>query len=167
MGCTNCHLHQYRFNQVLGRGDIPADVLMIGEGPGKTENVLGFAFVGEAGRLLDRAIARAVIVSGVDKPSIYMTNILQCRPCDSKSGKNREPTGEESWRCKPNLDYRVSLVKPKCIILLGKVPKKFCGRSFPGATCLQHPSFIVRTGGEKSGYFQAFVRGLSEVFLDV
>lgn len=169
-GCTRCHLADYRRNQVIGRGSVPADILIVGEAPGKSEDLLGIPFVGRSGRLLDHAIIKAASFAKISKrdiPSYYITNVVQCRPTDVKGGPNRPPTPEEAWSCWVNLERVYKQVKPKRVVLLGKVAEQHCKKLFPGALVLPHPAFILRVGGISSPEFRRFAISLSEVFREV
>ena len=168
MACKRCELHRYRRQVVMGRGEMPADLLFIGEAPGKSEDLLGEAFVGPAGRILNKGIAAAMKLSGLDDPpSYYITNVLACRPTDRKNGENRQPTKEEAIACWPRLEEIERLVEPQHIVFLGKVPESFCKRSFPAATPLRHPAYLLRLGGIESREYMIFCRALSEVFLEI
>lgn len=113
--CTDCILHQWRTQVVPGSGPIPCDVMLIGEAPGKDENILGKPFVGRAGGILKQAIEKA----GYTRDSVYITNMVKCRPPD-----NRPPTQTEVIKCKRHLREELKSVQPKKIILLGRTAKK-------------------------------------------
>lgn len=150
--------------QVRGKGFIPAEVLMIGEGPGTSEDALGIPFIGPSGRLLDEAIEETTAFGVVTIPRYYITNVVQCRPCDSKDGPNRMPTREEMEKCFPNLQAILRRVKPMEIIFLGKVAEQFCKKTWPTAHALLHPAFVLRRGGKNTPTYFGFVRDLAEVF---
>lgn len=164
MDCKACQLYQFRKQIVPGRGIKPADLLLVGEAPGKSENLRGLAFIGPSGRLLDSIIKRASEVSGKPVPVYYITNVVCCRPTDSVGGPNREPTEREALACRSRLIATYSETKPKEVILLGKIAEKYCKKLWPAATCLSHPAFILRRGGLSSPEFVAAVRSLVEVF---
>lgn len=166
--CINCDLHLYRKNIVPGRGVKPADLLFIGEAPGRSEDLRAKAFIGPSGRLLKQAFEKAVNILGIDEaPTYYITNVVQCRPTNSRLGKNREPTEEEAWACWPNLEKTYLSVKPVRVIFIGKVAVRFCKEAWPGADRLIHPAYIIRQGGIESTEFTAFVRDLSQIFKEV
>lgn len=162
--CTGCGLSAFSCKRVPGRGVWPAEVLFIGEAPGKTEDVLGEAFIGPSGKLLDRAFRDAVSMGGYSIPTYYITNVLACRPTDRLDGPNREPTKEEVERCKGRLLLTVSRVQAKVVVLLGGIAQKSCKKMFPDTIALVHPLFILRKGGVTSSVYRAFVRGLTVVF---
>lgn len=168
MNCNRCQLAKFRKMIVPGRGVKPADILFIGEAPGKSENLTGQAFFGKSGRLFNEAIVIATRLAQLNKtPSYYITNVICCRPTDSLGGPNRIPTDAEAWACRPNLEATVSEVQPNMVILLGKVAEKYCKPMFPGAAKLPHPASILRRGGTPSPEFKAFVRDLSALFIKV
>ena len=159
--CNRCNLAKFRKKIVQGRGSIPADILFIGESPGKAENITGRAFTGRSGKLLNSMIKDAAPSL---KLSYYITNIVFCRPTDSKHGDNREPTSEEVLACYPNLNNLIQRVKPKQIIFIGKISEGYYKKEFPDAITIQRPSFLLRQGGKASAYYLTNIRILSEVF---
>lgn len=110
--CTKCSLSQERTNVVIGAGDKNADILVVGEGPGKNEDLQGEPFVGKAGQLLDKILA-AIELS---REEVYITNIVKCRPPG-----NRNPLAEEQNLCLPYLRQQFLLIKPKIILCLGRI----------------------------------------------
>jgi len=162
--CKGCDLKSTRTKRVPGRGQWPAEVLFIGEAPGKTEDILGEAFVGPNGKLLQRGIQDAERMSGASAPSYYITNVVACRPCDAHAGPNREPTAEEALACWPRLKFTYDRVQPDFVVFLGKVAEKHCKRAWPNAVSLVHPAFVLRCGGTTSSAYRTFVRGLATVF---
>lgn len=114
--CNKCSLHENRKNIVVGRGLIkPAPILFVGEGPGEQEDILGEAFVGRAGKLLDLLLDALEI-----KPEdYYIANVVKCRPPD-----NRIPTKDEVDACMPWLRYQFSVIKPSIVVCLGATAAK-------------------------------------------
>ncbi len=110
--CGLCPLGRTRTNAVPGEGDPEADLMLVGEGPGQTEDETGRPFVGRAGELLDR------ILLSIDLPreSVYIANIVKCRP-----PRNRNPLPEEASTCLAYLHRQVALVRPKVLVALGSV----------------------------------------------
>lgn len=108
--CLNCSLGKTRNKFVFGSGNINADVLVIGEGPGKDEDEQGLPFVGRAGKLLTDILA-AIKFSRDD---VYIANIVKCRPPG-----NRVPLPEEMDACIPYLKKQIELIQPKLILCLG------------------------------------------------
>jgi uracil-DNA glycosylase family 4 len=167
--CERCALHATRRSVVLGRGDTPADILFIGLGPGKTENLLGEPFVGESGRLLQGIINGALELAMRDTghkiartPRYFITNIVACRPCDTKYGPNRDPREEEIWACMPRLNETVRVVKPTLTILFGKVAQRYYLKDIPCAYGMEHPRYLLSKGGKGSPMYPGYVRRMSE-----
>jgi uracil-DNA glycosylase len=159
-GCTLCPLHKVRRNIVIGRGSFPADVLFIGEGPGKTEDIIGQAFVGKAGKLLDQLCADA----GLAFCTKYFTNVVLCHPTDTFDGLNREPQKNEIALCLSNVDFIIGECKPKVVVLAGSIAQKYYGDiDICPIVHIQHPSFLLRTGGVKSPYYTKNVHALEEL----
>jgi uracil-DNA glycosylase len=111
LNCQNCKLSENRKNVVFGVGNVPCNVMVIGEGPGEQEDLSGVPFIGKAGQLLTK-IFESVKINRED--DIYITNIVKCRP-----PQNRNPEKEEVNVCKSYLLRQINLVKPKIIIVLG------------------------------------------------
>ncbi|MCE4613586.1 MAG: uracil-DNA glycosylase [Desulfurococcales archaeon] len=110
--CTRCPLHLSRRNPVPGEGPLDADVMLIGEAPGRVEDETGRPFVGPAGRLLT-ALLESI---GLKRDRVYITNVVKCRPPN-----NRDPSDEELRACTGYLLRQIGLVKPKTVVLLGRV----------------------------------------------
>jgi DNA polymerase len=108
--CIRCPLHRTRSNSVPGEGDPQAKLMLIGEGPGETEDRLGRPFVGRAGELLDKLLA------AIDLPrsAVYIANIVKSRP-----PQNRKPLPDEVAACIPFLHRQIAIVRPKVILALG------------------------------------------------
>jgi len=111
-GCTACELCQTRKEAVPGVGDVDADWLFIGEGPGAEEDERGEPFVGQAGKLLDNMLAAIDLRRG---NSVYIANAVKCRPPN-----NRTPEPAETAACWPFLARQIELIRPKLIVTLGK-----------------------------------------------
>lgn len=163
--CKKCGLHRFRRKVVPGRGMLPADILFIGEAPGKSEDMLGEAFVGAAGHLLDKMMEAAWKLSETQhRPTYYITNTVLCRPCSSKNGDNREPNREEVLACTPNVMQIINRVNQKEVVCLGRISERYFKSEFPEYTQIMHPSRICQTGEENSPYYLPNVRRLAEVF---
>lgn len=109
--CERCKLNGGRKHIVFGVGDIHADLMFIGEGPGADEDEQGVPFVGKAGQLLTKMIE----AMGLSRDSVYIANVVKCRP-----ENNRNPEPDEIESCMPFLQKQIELVDPKVIICLGK-----------------------------------------------
>ncbi|MGZ8175719.1 MAG: uracil-DNA glycosylase [Methylobacter sp.] len=110
--CTLCDLCKTRTQTVFGSGNKNADWMIIGEGPGQHEDQQGLPFVGNAGLLLTEML-RAI---GLDREEVFITNIVKCRP-----PANRDPKPIEIESCKPYLMRQIALLKPKIIVVLGRI----------------------------------------------
>ena len=110
--CTRCALHQTRTQTVFGVGDPAADWMIIGEAPGQEEDRVGKPFVGRAGKLLDQMLCSV----GLDRESVFIANILKCRPPN-----NRDPIQEEASACRSYLEQQIDFVRPKIILAVGRV----------------------------------------------
>lgn len=105
-----CALCPNRTNAVPGEGNPAARLVLVGEGPGATEDATGRPFVGQAGQLLD-SILQAI---DVPRSEVYITNIVKCRP-----PQNRKPLPDEIAACIPYLHRQLELIRPKVILALG------------------------------------------------
>lgn len=166
--CQRCSLGNKAFYHVhyeIISPNLSPSVMMIGEGPGEAEDVIGRPFVGPAGRLLRRAI---IAVS----PSvcIMLANLLACRPQDQANGKNRQPTDEEIKTCSPRLQGLIKAFNPRTIVCLGRIPETSISEilaspnliGYDGViTHLPHPSAILRRNSEE--LFQEYVRQMKEI----
>ncbi|MBI4984219.1 MAG: uracil-DNA glycosylase [Rhodocyclales bacterium] len=110
--CRACVLCQQRKQAVLGVGDVAADWLFVGEGPGAEEDERGEPFVGQAGKLLDAMLAAIDLKRG---DNVYIANTVKCRPPG-----NRTPEAEETAACWPFLARQIELLRPKLIVALGR-----------------------------------------------
>ena len=111
--CTSCKLCERRTNTVFGVGDRQAEWMLIGEAPGENEDKQGEPFVGQAGKLLD-SMLRAVGLSR--EKGVFIANVLKCRPPG-----NRDPEPDEAAMCDPYLKRQIALVKPRIIVVLGRI----------------------------------------------
>ena len=110
--CHRCELSKTRLNVVFGAGPETAEVMVVSEAPGATEDQTGIPFTGAAGKKLDGLLAEA----GLDRNSVYICNVLKCRPPG-----NRDPLPEEIEACRPFLVGQISAIKPKLIVALGRI----------------------------------------------
>ena len=113
--CTRCRLHKGRNKIVFGTGNVNADIMFVGEGPGADEDIQGEPFVGRAGQLLNNMIK----AMGLEREQIYIANVVKCRPPG-----NRTPERDECDTCSPFLMRQVEVVQPKIIVALGAVAAK-------------------------------------------
>lgn len=119
INCQRCPLSQLRTKVVFGHGNLSARLAMIGEAPGKNEDLLGEPFVGVAGKQFN-ALLSAV---GIDRNDIWVTNTCLCRPKSTKPGKeNRPPTVKEIRACEARLLDELDIIRPEIIVLAGNTP---------------------------------------------
>ncbi len=113
--CHLCQLREGCSRVVFGDGNLQAELMLVGEGPGADEDQAGLPFVGRAGQLLDRILAAAEI----DRKAVYITNVVKCRP-----PKNRLPLQPEVDACLPYLKKQIELISPRIIVCLGSLAAK-------------------------------------------
>ncbi|EKD58877.1 MAG: hypothetical protein ACD_56C00036G0009 [uncultured bacterium] len=111
LSCSQCILHCDATHVVFGAGNPEAEIMFIGEAPGKKEAETGIPFVGSSGKILDKMLASI----NLKREDIYLTNILKCRPPG-----NRDPLPEEVAACLPWLEKQIAIIDPKIIITLGR-----------------------------------------------
>jgi len=161
-----CALKKTAMNLVFSAGNPKAKIMLVGEAPGADEDRQGVPFVGVSGQLLDRILASI----GLDRTSVYITNIIPWRPPG-----NRQPTPQEIAACKPFVERHIALVCPEILVLVGGVAMKALlntqdgimrlrGRWLPytspelqapiKAIATYHPSFLLRSPGQKAQSWQ-------------
>ncbi len=123
--CTRCPLGATRLHAVPGEGNVDADVMFIGEGPGYDEDRQGRPFVGRAGQLLDKMI----IAMGLTREQVFIANIAKCHPMTDpqhpeKHGNDRAPNAGEIACCRKYLEQQIAIICPKYIVALGGVSAK-------------------------------------------
>lgn len=123
--CTRCPLGATRLNAVPGEGNVDADVMFVGEGPGYDEDRQGRPFVGRAGNLLDKMI----VAMGLTREQVFIANIAKCHPMTDpqhpeKHGNDRAPNAAEIACCRKYLEQQIAIVCPKYIVALGSVSAK-------------------------------------------
>jgi uracil-DNA glycosylase family 4 len=128
--CTRCKLHKGRTNIVFGVGSVKAQLVFVGEGPGRDEDIKGEPFVGRAGKLLTQMIE----AMGLRREDVYICNVVKCRPPE-----NRLPEKDEITTCSPFLFRQIDVIRPKVICCLG---------SCASQTLLQTTQGISRFRGE-------------------
>lgn len=116
LACKKCPLHASRKWPVIGQGSHQADIILVAEAPGGSENMTGRPFCGAAGKVLDQLLEAA----GLSRETIYITNILKCRPPG-----NRNPKPEEIEACTPFLLRQLEIIEPKVIGCLGSFSTRF------------------------------------------
>ncbi len=160
--CTRCNLHKTRNKTVFGDGKICSDIMIIGEAPGKDEDEQGKPFVGRAGKLLNSFLGSIKL----NRNSVFITNTIKCRPPD-----NRNPMNDEIRACSGFLEKQIDLIKPKVMVLLGKIAansllgedkpmsdlrqkKFFINKSKIPIIVFYHPAYILRSPLKKTNVWQ-------------
>jgi uracil-DNA glycosylase len=158
--CTECRLHRGRTHVVFGVGNPSAELMFVGEAPGRDEDLQGEPFVGRAGQLLTRIIEAI----GMKRQDVYIANVIKCRPPN-----NRNPEEDEIARCEPYLIRQIALVKPRLIVALGtfaaqsllktKLPiSQLRGRfhTYQGVKLMPtfHPAFLLRNPERKRAVWE-------------
>jgi len=110
--CQRCRLSKGRKNIVFGEGDPDAELMFIGEGPGREEDLQARPFVGDAGKVLTSLIKKM----GLKRDNVYIGNIVKCRP-----PSNRDPEEDEIAICKPFIERQIEIIEPKVIMALGRI----------------------------------------------
>ncbi len=154
--CRRCGLWQGRTHIVYGVGNPDADVMFVGEGPGRDEDLQGEPFVGRAGQLLTDIVTKGMKLRRED---VYIANVVKCRP-----PRNRDPEPDEVASCEPFLIRQIELVKPRVIVALGKFAAQTLVRSAAPISRLRgqwrdyhgirlmptfHPAYLLRNPGDK------------------
>ena len=157
--CQACGLRRSCTQVVFGVGDPNAEVLFIGEAPGANEDQQGEPFVGRAGKLLDDMLA----MIGLKRESVYITNIVKCRP-----PQNRDPLNVEQDACIGWLRRQTALLRPKIIVCLGRIAAKaiikedfkitsehgqWFTRGGVQMTAIYHPAALLRDAGKRPEAF--------------
>jgi uracil-DNA glycosylase family 4 len=166
--CQRCPLAAGRTHVVFGEGAPDARLMVVGEGPGRDEDIQGRPFVGRSGALLDRLLAEE---AGLARSEVYIANVVKCRPPN-----NRDPKPPEIAECRPYLDRQVELIAPSVILTLGNFAarallgtaegiRRLRGRVYPfGDTAAVvvptfHPAAALRSPNETLPQMRAdFVR---------
>jgi len=130
--CTDCRLSETRTTVVFGVGRPDAEVMMVGEAPGRNEDLEGEPFVGAAGHLLNRLLAEV----GMRRDEVYIANVLKCRPPG-----NRDPRPDEIDACKGYLRGQLDLVDPKVVMTLGNFATQLLLRTNTGISRMRGRSY--------------------------
>jgi uracil-DNA glycosylase family 4 len=111
MFCPRCRLSETRKKAVPGEGNTQNKIMLVGEGPGRNEDLKGKPFVGQSGKFLDTLLTEADLT----RNEAFICNVVRCRPPE-----NRDPLPDEIDACTPYLNRQIALIKPKLIVSLGK-----------------------------------------------
>ncbi|HYC60179.1 MAG TPA: uracil-DNA glycosylase [Thermoanaerobaculia bacterium] len=171
--CNSCRLAGTRTNVVFGVGNPNADLMFIGEAPGRDEDIKGEPFVGRAGQLLTDII-KAMQLS---REQVYIANVIKCRPPE-----NRNPEPDEIEQCRPFLRRQVALIKPKVIVTLGKfglqslTEKSYAISAIRGQWLdyngiklmpTYHPAYLLRTPSAKKDVWADMKKVMVELGIPV
>lgn len=167
--CKKCDLHKNRTNAVFGKGPIDAKIMLIGEAPGREEDLQGIPFVGKAGRELNSMLSAA----GIKIDEVFITNVIKCRPPG-----NRNPQSYEMMKCNPYLVKQIQIIRPKVIVLLGNIAlslvtgepsgiTKMRGKtleymSYPAISTF-HPAYVIRNPGSEKIVIEDFKKALGSI----
>ncbi|HLN04653.1 MAG TPA: uracil-DNA glycosylase [Acidimicrobiales bacterium] len=153
LACVACPLASGRTKVVFSAGNPAAGLMLVGEAPGRDEDLVGEPFVGRSGQLLDRLLAEEL---GIDRTGCYIANVVKCRPPG-----NRDPLPGEVATCRHFIESQVELVGPRVIVSLGNFASRTLldvtagvtslrGRSYPyrGRVLVPtfHPAYALRGG---------------------
>ncbi len=116
LSCRKCDLHKTKTNYVPGVGNENAEVVFVGEAPGREEDLKGEPFVGAAGKLLTEMLSKI----GLRREDVFICNVLKCRPPN-----NRDPLQEEIETCGEYLKRQLDAIKPNIIVCLGRFAAQF------------------------------------------
>ncbi|HZL38493.1 MAG TPA: uracil-DNA glycosylase [Tepidisphaeraceae bacterium] len=159
-GCTKCNLCQTRSHTVFGEGDVDAQLMFIGEGPGAVEDQTGRPFVGKAGELLTRIIG----AMNLTRQQVYIANAVKCRAFfPGPSPKDRAPAPDEMMACHSYLERQVEIIRPRVIVTLGLPASQHVLQSKQSMSRMRgqwhawrgikvmptwHPAYLLRREGE-------------------
>ena len=168
--CTACRLCRARTNVVFGSGAVDARLFVVGEAPGREEDLFGTPFVGRSGRLLDQLLHDEL---GLSRAECYVANVVKCRP-----PANRDPLPDEVRSCRHFLDAQLAAVSPSAILTLGNFATRTMLDTTEGITRLHgrvfavssaalvatfHPAAALRGGGAVLDQMRADFRVLADV----
>lgn len=175
--CRGCDLWRHATQAVFGAGPRAAGILMVGEQPGNEEDLEGRAFIGPAGKLLDRALTE----SGIPRSDVYVTNAVKHFKFEER-GKRRihkNPSTTEVVACRPWLEAEIASIKPEVLVCLGATAaKSLLGKAFritqsrglitttewaSRTMATWHPSAVLRAGDRRDLMYQELVRDLRSI----
>jgi DNA polymerase len=169
LACTKCRLAETRKQVVYGVGSPTADLMFIGEAPGRDEDEQGEPFVGRAGQLLTDIIKAMKLT----RDDVYIANVIKCRPPE-----NRNPEPDELEACRPYIRRQVELIEPKVIVTLGRfalqsLTEKAYGISSVRGQWLEyngikvmptyHPAYLLRTPAAKKDVWNDMKKVMAEL----
>jgi len=169
--CHRCKLYKGRTRIVFGVGNPNAELVFVGEAPGRDEDLQGEPFVGEAGQLLTRIIE----AMGLKREDVYIANVVKCRPPE-----NRNPEPDEIEVCEPFLLRQLDIIRPKVICALGTFASQCLLRTKGKISELRgnfyyyhnmkvmptyHPAYLLRNPGDKRLVWEDMKRIMAELNL--
>lgn len=158
--CTKCPLAAGRTQVVFGVGNPDADLMFVGEGPGRDEDLAGEPFVGRSGKLLDKLMIQEI---GIDRTSCYIANVVKCRPPN-----NRDPLPDEIAACRPWLESQLDLIDPRVVVTLGNFATRLLLDTTAGISKLRGQSYPYRRGHLVPTYHPAAaLRGGAEIVAEM
>jgi DNA polymerase len=167
--CTKCRLAGARTQVVFGVGHPNADLMFVGEAPGRDEDLKGEPFVGKAGQLLTDIIKAMKLT----RDDVYIANVIKCRPPE-----NRNPEPDELDACRPYIKQQVELIKPKVIVALGKFGLQSLTEKAYSITAVRgqwldyqgiklmptyHPAYLLRTPAAKKDVWNDMKKVMTEL----
>ena len=167
--CHRCRLGDTRRNLVFGVGDPEAQLMVVGEGPGRDEDLQGEPFVGAAGQLLTKMLE----AMGLGRDDVYIANIIKCRP-----PQNRDPAPDEIAACERFLQQQVEIISPRIILAMGNFAAKTLLRTEVGITRLRgrfhayqgiplmptfHPAYLLRNADGKRPAWEDLKQVMAEM----
>jgi DNA polymerase len=169
LACTKCRLAGTRTQVVYGVGNPNADLMFIGEAPGRDEDLQGEPFVGRAGQLLTDIIKAMKLT----RDDVYIANVIKCRPPE-----NRNPEPDELEACRPWIRRQVEIIKPRVIVTLGRFALQSLTEKAYGITSARgnwleyegvkvmptyHPAYLLRNPAAKKDVWADMKKVLAEL----
>jgi uracil-DNA glycosylase len=169
--CSKCRLSGSRTNVVFGVGSPNADLMFIGEAPGRDEDLKGEPFVGRAGQLLTDIIKAMKLT----RDQVYIANVIKCRPPE-----NRNPEADELDACRPFIRRQIELIQPKVIVTLGRFALQSLTEKGYSISAVRgqwldyegikvmptyHPAYLLRTPAAKKDVWADMKKVMAELGL--
>jgi DNA polymerase len=168
--CRGCPLYANATQAVFGEGSLKSEVMLVGETPGDQEDLAGAPFVGQAGKVLDRALDEA----GIDRATAYVTNAVKHFKWRARGTRriHDKPSWSEIMACRPWLESELALLKPRALVLMGATASQsLLGKPLDSelaeiVVATIHPSAVLRSDNreETFGGLVSDLRVVSEAF---
>jgi DNA polymerase len=167
--CNACRLAGTRKNVVFGVGNPHADLMFVGEAPGRDEDEKGEPFVGRAGQLLTDIIKAMKLT----RDDVYIANVVKCRPPE-----NRNPEPDELDECRPFIRRQIEMIQPKVIVALGKIGLQSLTEKSYAISAVRgqwldyngiklmptyHPAYLLRTPSAKKDVWNDMKKVMAEL----